>query len=260
MNNNFALITGASSGIGLELAKSFARRGNNLVLIARREAVLEALKLEIESRNKIRVLIYPIDLTKVAQVDYVVNDLAAKNIKIHTLVNNAGVGGHGLFYEKSTLSQLNIIDLNIRALTEITHKLIPQLIESRGGRILNISSTAGMLPGPLQAVYYASKAYVLSFSQALSEELKAYNITVTAFCPGATDTSFAKSSGLSKTKLFQGKLLRANSVARLAMKALDRGRLVATTNPFQMFMLRYLVPYFPLKSTLKISRYQMDNV
>lgn len=260
MKNNFVLITGATSGIGLQLAKKFAQRGNNLVLLARREAVLEALKLEIESRNKIEVLTYPIDLTVQGEVDYVVKDLQAKKIKLHTLVNNAGVGGHGMFYEKSCKSQLNIIDLNIRSLTEITHKVIPLMIESYGGRILNISSTAGMLPGPFQAVYYASKAYVLSFSQALSEELRENNITVTAFCPGATDTGFIKSSGLAKTKLFQGKLLKASSVAYLAIKALDKGRLIATTNPFQMFMLRYLMPLFPLKTTLKISRSQMDNV
>lgn len=258
--NDFVLITGATSGIGLELTKCFARRGNNLVLIARREVVLEALKLELESKYKVEVLFFPIDLTEKNGIDNIVKELDDAGVRIHTLINNAGIGGHGSFFEKSSEMQLNIIDLNIRSLTEITHKILPKMIEAKKGRILNISSTAGMLPGPFQAVYYASKAYVLSFSQALSEELKQHNITVTAFCPGATNTEFAKSAELNKTKLFQGRLLKASRVAYLAIKALDKRSLVATTNPFQMFMLRYLIPFFPLKSILKISRSQMDTV
>lgn len=255
----FVFITGASSGIGLELAKAYAERGRDLILIARRESVLQKLRSDLMSCFDIEVIVYHADISSMQSVSSIVDDIVRKGIVIETLINNAGAGGHGLFHETDFQMNAAMIDLNCKALVQLTHRVIPLMIEQKTGHILNIASTAAMLPGPLQSVYYASKAFVLSFSQALSEELQSFGISITAFSPGSTKTEFHVRGNLERTKLFQGRLASASSVAKQAIRALKKKRISATSNRPQMFLLRFMLPFIPKRTMLRISRSYLEQ-
>lgn len=177
------LITGASSGIGMELAKIFASKGNDLVLIARSFHKLENLKNEIGQRDKVAVTIIEKDLSGINAAAEVFNETQSKNISVDYLVNNAGLGEYGLFAETDWQKELQMIEVNILALTHLTKLFLPQMLKNNSGKILNVASTAAFQPGPQMAVYYASKAYVLHFSEAVNYELRNTNITITALCP-----------------------------------------------------------------------------
>ena len=197
-----ALITGASSGIGKALAHIHAERGGDLVIVARSEDKLNALKSELESKYGIAVTVIVKDLTKQGAASEVYDEVKASGVTVDYLVNNAGFGGQGKFHEREWQQDLNMINLNVVALAELTRRFLPDFVVRNEGRILNVSSTAALMPGPLQAVYYATKAYVTSFSNAVAEELHSTDVTVTALMPGATDTEFASTSGMDKTELF----------------------------------------------------------
>ncbi len=189
-----AIITGASAGIGAELARVFAKRGHALVLIARRETQLKTLAAEIEAGGAPPPLVLPVDLTARDAVARIAKSLAANDLEPEYIVNNAGFGLMGYAVERDRDELLGMIDLNVRALTELSLGFVGSLSRRRGG-ILNVASVAGFLPGPGSAVYYATKAYVLSFSQALSAELRDRQVRVTALCPGPVATEFWARAG-----------------------------------------------------------------
>lgn len=202
MIRKVALITGASRGIGKGLAYVHAENGGDLILVSRNKEELDLLKGELEDRFNINVYVIPKDLTfedSVKEVYYKVKELG---IKVDYLINNAGFGGRGFFHERNLDDDVEMIKVNILAVTILTRLFLNDFIENGSGRILNVSSTAAFLPGPLQSVYYGSKAYVTYFGNAITEELRNTNITVTTLMPGATETGFSKRANMSNTKLF----------------------------------------------------------
>src|SRR5277367_149242 len=185
-----ALITGASFGIGLELARIFAREGYSLVLVARTADRLRQLASELEKNHGTRSLILAVDLTDPGASAYVLDQTTRADLQVDVLVNNAGFGQYGLFAENDLEECLRQIQLNITTLTHLTRLYLPAMIERKTGGILNVASTAAFQPGPLMAVYFATKAYVLHFSEALANELHGKGVTVSCLCPGPTATEF----------------------------------------------------------------------
>lgn len=222
-----ALITGASSGIGLELARLFARDHHDLVLVARSKAKLDALGRELSQQYGVRVHVVAEDLARPDAVDRVVARVEALGLSIDALVNNAGFGHFGSFAEGEWSKELDMIQVNMVTLTALTKRLLPGMVARKHGRVLNIASTAAFQPGPLMAVYYATKAYVLSFSEALSAELEGTGVTVTALCPGPTQSGFQAQAEMLDSKLVRGKSLPdAKSVAEAGYRALQSGKRV----------------------------------
>jgi len=222
-----ALITGASGGIGLEFAHIFAREGYDLVLVARDEGRLKELAQELG--EKYHVATHPIssDLSHPTAPAELYDQLVGKGIQIDALVNNAGFGHFGLFAESPWEKERGMIALNIAALTHLTKLLLPGMLERKRGNILNVASIAAFEPGPLMAVYYASKAYVLSFSEAIANELEGTGVFVTVLCPGPTATSFEKTAALGESKLFKQNLATAKDVAEYGYREMKKGTIVA---------------------------------
>jgi len=223
-NIGTALVTGASTGIGRELARLHASHGGDLVAVARSADKLEALKHELEGEHGVQVTVIAMDLTEPAAPEQLHEAVQAAGITVDVLINNAGFGGRGKFHERDWATDHAMIQLNIVALTALTRRFLPDMVARNRGRILNVSSTAALLPGPLQAVYYATKAYVTSFSNAVAEELHDTDVTVTALMPGATETEFARVSGMDATSLFEH-TAPASDVARAGYEAMLRGDL-----------------------------------
>ncbi len=247
---NVALITGASSGIGRELAGIHAEQGGNLVIVARREDKLNEVKGELEPRHSVQVTVIPKDLTQLEAAQEVYDEVKNAGIEVEYLINNAGFGGRGKFYERSWEQDLAMIQLNIVTLTALSRFFLPDFVKRNRGRILNVSSTASLLPGPLQAVYHATKAYVTFFSNALAEELHDTNVTVTALLPGATETEFARTSGMDKTSLFK-RTASARSVAQDGYDAMLAGKLgVISGVTFGLRMMMATIPFMPKKLLL----------
>lgn len=250
--NKTALITGASSGIGKELAKIHAKNGGNLVMVARSGNTLKALKQAFESAHNISVLVIEKDLTKENAASEVYEEVISAGITVDYLINNAGFGGIGNFHERKWQDDLDMIKLNIIALTELTRKFLPDMVARKSGKILNVSSTASKMPGPLQAVYYATKAYVTSFSNAIAQEVESANVTVTTLMPGATETGFGEVSGMDKTVLFK-KTASATTVAQDGYDGMMEGKLdvISGITTSQKIMLASL-PITPKKIVLKM--------
>ena len=221
-----ALITGASSGIGLELAKLFARSGHNLVLVARSKDSLDALAEGLVREHGVAVRVIPKDLSDPTAPRELYAELAEHSIPIEVLVNNAGFGLRGPFAESDLDEQLEMLRVNVVAVTHLTRLFVSDMVGRGKGKILNLGSTAGLVPGPLMAVYYATKAYVLSFSQALSIELAGSGVTVTALIPGATRTGFADRAGTSESRLFRGATMDAEAVAGIGYRGLMQGKAI----------------------------------
>jgi uncharacterized protein len=220
-----ALITGASTGIGREFAYICAHAGYDVVLTARSEARLEELAAEVRQRTGRRAFPLSIDLADAAAPSELYKQATALDVAIEVLINNAGFGLLGRFWELDEGEQMQMIQLNMGALTHLTRLFLPDFVARRRGYILNVASTAAFQPGPLMSVYYASKAYVLSFSEALHNETRDYGVKVTCLCPGPTKTEFDKRSGASGTKLFKdGNTMSALSVAQLGWDALQAGK------------------------------------
>jgi short-subunit dehydrogenase len=222
-------ITGASSGIGLELAKLFARDGYRLFITARKSDRFAAATDLLRPLASAGVDALPDDLTDPAAPIRLAAQLRDHAIVPDLLVNNAGFGSHGAFAESDELSQVQMLQVNVVALTHLTRLLLPGMVARGSGRILNVASTAAFQPGPYMAVYYASKAYVTSFSQALGYELRQTGISVTALCPGPTITDFQRRAGVENSPLFQNNTMTAESVARLGYRAMQRGKPIAIT-------------------------------
>ena len=222
-----ALVTGASSGIGLEFAKLLAREGQDLVLVARRREALEELARELAVKHGIAARVIAKNLTALDSTAEIFDELETERIVVDTLVNNAGLGLHGRFWETDLDRQLAVIQVNVVALTALTGHFLPGMVARGRGRIVNVASTAAFQPGPYMAVYYATKAYVLSFSEALAQELSDTGVTVTALCPGPTVTEFQTAAGLEDTLLFRGPLVMdAAKVARAGWAGAKRGKRV----------------------------------
>lgn len=220
-----ALITGASVGIGRELAKLFAQDGYNLVLVARNAARLQEVAADLANQFGGSAKSFPLDLTSSAAPQFLFDQLQRENIIVDVLINNAGYGKLGAFAEVPYEESAGQIVLNISALTHLTKLFLAPMLERKSGRILNVASTAGFQPGPLMAVYYASKAYVISFSEALANELQGTGVSVTCLCPGLTDTEFQTRAGTEKTTLFQRtRPMDAATVARDGYRALMKGK------------------------------------
>jgi uncharacterized protein len=218
-----ALVTGASSGIGAELARALAQAGHDLILVARRQPSLETLAAALRAAHGVRVEVWPEDLCDLAAPRRLEARLRMSGLSLTMLVNNAGVGASGPFVESDATSEARMILLNVYALNQLTRLLLPFLIASGQGAVLNVASTAAFQPVPLMATYAASKAFVLSFSQALADELAGQGVVVTALCPGPTDTTFVTNAGVAKTRLFApSKLAAPVSVARVGLKGLAR--------------------------------------
>jgi short-subunit dehydrogenase len=195
VTNPVTLITGASSGIGAEFARVFSAHGHRVALVARRADRLDALATDIAASGRMSPIVIPCDLGEADAADRIAAALAVENVEVKYLVNNAGYGLFGRATELDRADQLAMIDLNVRALTDLTLRFVPNVIRLRGG-ILNVGSVGGFLPGPGMAVYYASKAFVLSFSEALRGELGPLGVRVTVICPGPVPTEFQAQAGL----------------------------------------------------------------
>lgn len=220
-----ALITGASVGIGRELAKLFAQDGYNLVLVARNAARLQKVAADVGTQFGVSAKPFPLDLASSAAPQFLFDQLQRENIALDVLVNNAGYGKLGSFAKIPYEESAGQIELNITALTHLTKLFLSPMLERKSGRILNVASTAGFQPGPLMAVYYATKAYVISFSEALANELQGTGVTVTCLCPGLTDTEFQTRAGTEKTTLFKRtRPMDAATVARDGYRALMKGK------------------------------------
>jgi uncharacterized protein len=218
------LITGASSGIGRELARLFAGDGADLVLIARSEGRLRGLAGELAAEYGVQAQVVPADLSRPGSPEEIAQTLAQRHVDVDVLVNNAGFGAHGPVAGIGVGRQLEMIEVNVAALTALTALLLPGMLERRRGAILNVASTAAFQPGPNQAVYCATKAYVLSFTEALAEEVRGSGVRVSCLAPGATDTGFAAQAGMAGTRLFRRGVMDAGRVAQAGRDGLQRGK------------------------------------
>lgn len=229
MQRPLALVTGASSGIGKAFASDLARRGHDVVLVARRAAEMQALAADITQAHGVTCHVMAQDLTAPGGITALMAELSAKQLQPDVLVNNAGLGTSGPHHKNTWADEQRMLDLNITALTALTHAIVPSMVQRKQGKILNVASTAAFQAGPGMAVYFASKAYVLSYSEALHEELKRHGISVTALCPGPTQSEFFDVAFKAKrpAALDVVGLAPAADVARYGLDALMRGQAVA---------------------------------
>jgi len=248
------LITGASGGIGYELAKLFARDHHNLVLVARSGDRLADVANELRALG-VTVSTFALDLGTQTAPKFLFDQLQTQGVTVDILINNAGFGAFGEFAEMSNEEIFGQIQLNITALTELTHLFLPAMLARHSGRIMNVASTAGFQPGPLMAVYYATKAYVISFSEALANEVRKSGVTVTCFCPGATHTGFAKRARNDKSRLFkQLGAMNADKVALDGYRAVLEGRTLAISGAHN-WMVAQSTRFAPRKLVTAISRW-----
>jgi short-subunit dehydrogenase len=224
-----ALITGASAGIGKDLAELFAADGHALILVARSQDRLEQLANDLKQKHSVNVEILPKDLSQPNSLKEIFDFVQSKNVKIEFLVNNAGFGSHGRFAESDVANELAMLQVNIVALTHLSRLFLPDMLQRGSGKIMNVASLAAFLPGPLMAVYYATKAYVLSFTQAIASEVSGSGVTITCLCPGPTTTEFQKRAGVENSLLFKKATMDSMSVARIGYHAMMSGRRTVVT-------------------------------
>jgi short-subunit dehydrogenase len=251
-----ALVTGASVGIGRDLAELFARDGHPLALVARNESQLQELAAKLRDRYRVSVDVIVQDLSVTDAPQRIFDSLQSKSIGY--LVNNAGFGTHGPFAQSDLSTQLGMLQVNVAALTHLTRLFLPEMLKRGSGRIMNVASVAAFMPGPLMAVYYASKAYVLSFSEALANELAGSGVTVTALCPGPTRTEFQKRAGIEDSLLFKRRGMDSMTAARIGYGAMMRGRRSMVTgfsNQISVLAMRFL----PRRATAAMVRMLNDN-
>lgn len=250
------LVTGASAGIGLELARLFAADGSDLVLVARRQERLAQLARELGERHGVAVEVIAADLADAAAPGQIADALQARGLAVDVLVNNAGFGAGGTFVRIERQRLLDMIQVNIAALTDLTHRLLPDMIERGRGGVLNVGSTAAFQPGPNMAVYFATKAYVLSLSEALADELRGSGVTVSCLAPGATRTEFADVAGLDGARLFR-MAMSAEAVARAGYRGFRRGRLLVVPgvhNWLGAFAVRLMPRWVPRRIAATLHR------
>ena len=222
---NYTLITGASTGIGYELAKLFAKDRHNLILVARDEGKLETAKNELSKCN-VEVKILSLDLSKSEDIQGLFNYVEMNKLNVDILVNNAGIGTFGDFSEIEWVKEEALIDINIKVLTKLTKYFLPKIIECKNGGILNVASTAAFCSGPRMAAYYASKAYVLNLTEAIYEECKDSGIRISCLCPGPVKTIFQDKAGIKKSESAKKYLMDAEEVAKVSYKDFKKGKLI----------------------------------
>jgi uncharacterized protein len=254
-----ALITGASNGIGLELAKIHASKGDNLVLVARNKAKLDELKSELEKQHKISVYTIGKDLSAHNAAQDVYDETQKQNITVDYLINNAGFGDFGMFVETDWNKELQMINLNITTLTQFTKLYLQDMVKRKSGKIMNVASTAAFQSGPTMAVYYATKAYVLSFSEAIDNEVSPHGVTVTTLCPGATESGFQAAAAMEESALVKGKKLpTSKEVAEYGYKAMMKGKTVAI-HGMMNYIMANSVRFAPRALIVKITRLIQDK-
>ena len=252
MENKYtALITGSYGGLGTCFVKLHAQAGGDLILVGRSQSKLDEQKAEVEKTYGVRVETIAADLSNAEEVEKVYTTCKENGWQVDYLINNAGFGGQGDFARERTMQQdMSMIAVNVEAPTRLCKLFLPDFIERGSGRVLNVSSTAATMPGPLQAVYYATKAYLTSFSNALWRELKDTGVTVTALMPGAMQTGFANAGGLSDTKMFQN-AVDPFKVAEAGYKGMLKGKLnVVSGLPGWQTPMMKMAPMFPKKTML----------
>lgn len=228
MPRKLALITGASAGLGTHFARLFARDGHDVALVARRADRLEALAAEIQKAHSVTAHVLPADLGDPATPQRLYDEITGRGLEVEFLVNNAGFGSNGAFLDLDLAREAQMIEVNCAALLKLTHLFGRPMRERRSGRILNIASTAGFQPGPYMATYYATKAFVILFTEALADEMRGSGVTVTCHCPGSTHTEFAARAGVDSALLFRRpRVAEAEDVARHAYRAMTKGKTLA---------------------------------
>ncbi|MDD9952585.1 MAG: SDR family oxidoreductase [Zetaproteobacteria bacterium] len=253
-----ALVTGASSGIGTELARYHAGRGGDLVVVARREDALNQLKQELEREFNITVTVIAADLSVAEAAEKIFQTTESQGIQVDILINNAGFGGHGKFYQRDLQRDLEMMQVNMNSLVQLTHLYVQGMVARKEGKLLHVASTAGFLPGPLQATYYATKAFVVSFSQAIAQELEGTGVTSTALCPGPVATEFMSAAHLEGVEIW--KMAKTpRSVAICGYDAMLRGDLIKINEMRLHFLLNWVVPWLPRKWVLRMSQMTMSK-
>lgn len=249
------LITGASAGIGLELARVFALHNHDLLLVARNEAALRELASELSTTFGVNAKFFVADLSTPEAPRLIHEFCSQSGIDVDILVNNAGFGDYGPFHELDRQHQLDKIVVNIASLVDLTHRFLPGMVGRKSGKILNVASTAAFQPGPYMSVYYATKSFVLHFSEAISVELEGTGVTVTALCPGATQSEFQARANLNGSRLFDGRTLpTSKEVAEYGYASLMRGKRVAI-HGFLNAVLAISVRFSPRGLVLRIARF-----
>lgn len=238
------LVTGASSGIGLELARCFAADGSNLILVARTTAAMERLAAEFRRERKIEVQVVTADLSKPGASQAIFDAMQGRGAVVDVLVNNAGFGLHGAFAELPLTRQLEMIQVNVTSLVALTGLFVPGMVQRGRGGVLNVGSVAGFLPGPYMAIYYATKAFVESFSEALFEELRGTGVNVTNLCPGPTESNFSKIARAYRSRAHQTSKMSAAEVATAGHRAFRQKRCLCVPG-FKNRVLVKLAEIFP---------------
>lgn len=254
-----ALITGASSGIGYELALLCAQDGFDCVLVARSQDKLSELAKRLEDEYHVKILVLAKDLSRPTAVDEIYEEVTAASLTPDVLINNAGFPVFGLFWETDLNTELEMLQVNVVALTALTKLFLKAMVVRKSGRILNLASTAAFEPGPLMAVYYASKAYVLSFSEAIANELRGTGVTVTALCPGPTRTGFQKRGALEDSRLVQGKIADSRSVALAGYRGMMAGKMIVIPG-FSNKLIPWVVRLSPRSVVPRVVRRLQERV
>ncbi|GKX68614.1 SDR family NAD(P)-dependent oxidoreductase [Inconstantimicrobium mannanitabidum] len=239
----YTLITGASAGIGYELAKLFAMDKNPLILVARNEKRLAEIQKDFAEKYNVDVKYLALDLSNEHNVDYIYEFVEENNLVVDNLINNAGFGSFGAFHEVDIEKDLEMIKVNVYALTKLTKLFLPKLVERNTGGILNVASTAAFGVGPIMSVYYATKSYVLSLTEAIAEELKGTKIKISTLCPGPVNTGFQGRAGVEKSELTKGYMMTAKEVAEVGYKQFNKGKTIiipGMKNKFLVQSFRFL--------------------
>lgn len=247
-----ALITGASSGIGEQFARYHAQKGGDVVLTARSGDKLATLAAELEAEHGVKAHVFAADLGAEKGAAELIRQVTDAGLQIDILINNAGFGGQGRHIDRDLTEEMGMIDLNVKALVALSHHFGRDMSRRAQGRILNVGSSAGFMPGPMQATYFATKSFVQSFSQALDHELRPQGVTVTLLAPGYVSTAFADRADLHGTKLVSGGGKTPRSVAKYGYDAMSRGELVAVNEKQLGFMIDWIIPLLPRRAVLKM--------
>jgi short-subunit dehydrogenase len=257
--NKTALITGATTGIGLELARIHAANGGNLVLVARNKSKLDALKTELEAFYQVTVHTIDKDLSEANAAQDVYAETSRLHIEVDYLINNAGFGDFGFFAETDWDKESRMIQLNITTLTHLTKLYLRQMQQRGVGRIMNVASTAAFQPGPTMAVYFATKAYVLSFTEAVSNEVKGSGISITTLCPGPTETGFSAAGSMDGSRLFRNKQLpTGKDVAQFGYRAMLAGKTLAV-HGIKNNIMTNAIRFIPRSWVVAVSRRMLDH-
>ncbi|MFP4090820.1 MAG: SDR family NAD(P)-dependent oxidoreductase [Cyclobacteriaceae bacterium] len=236
---NIALITGASGGIGAALATEHAKRGGDLILVARSANKLQERQASLKKQYQVKVKVIALDLSKTEAAQELYEQVQAANLQVNFLINNAGFGDYGLFQETDWQKEAQMIDLNMKSLTHLTKLFLPDMVRRKKGYIMNVASTAAFQPGPLMAVYFATKHYVLAFSEAIANEVKESGVRVTALCPGPTASGFQEAASMENSRLVSNKKLPASAeVAAYGYRAMLKGKPVAIHGTMNGLMAR----------------------